>query len=119
MPACRCAERPRAVVRIQADQGKQALVPAADDRQPLFRVGVDAAMRVLERIDASPSVVVHHASAEDHLAARRWLERLAPKPITYADAVSFAVMESAACRHVLGFDDDFVAAGFERWRVPA
>ncbi|HUF72603.1 MAG TPA: PIN domain-containing protein [Gammaproteobacteria bacterium] len=95
------------------------LVIAEVHRLTLFRVGTDAAMRALDRIDASPSVTVHHASSEDHLAARRWLERLAPKPITYTDAVSFAVMQRAACTHVLGFDDDFVAAGFERWRVPA
>ncbi|MEX2126057.1 MAG: hypothetical protein WD795_19360 [Woeseia sp.] len=47
---------------------------------------------------------------------RTWLERLAPRPITYTDAVSFAVMASGRCKHVLGFDEDFAAAGFELWR---
>ena len=73
-------------------------------------------MRALELIDASPSVTIHFHTAEDHAGARRWLERLAPRPITYTDAVSFAVMEASQCRDVLGFDQDFAAAGFTLWR---
>jgi len=94
------------------------LVIAEVHRLTLFRVGVDAAMRALDRIDASPSVAVQHASREDHANAVRWLDQLAPTPVTYTDAVSFAVMRRVACSHVLGFDDDFVVAGFERWRPP-
>jgi predicted nucleic acid-binding protein len=30
--------------------------------------------------------------------------------------MSFAVMEATRCAHVLGFDQDFVAAGFTLWR---
>jgi predicted nucleic acid-binding protein len=41
---------------------------------------------------------------------------MAPRPITYTDAVSFAVMEANGCSHVLGFDQDFAAAGFMLWR---
>jgi predicted nucleic acid-binding protein len=85
-------------------------------RLTLFRVGFQAALRGLDRIDASPSVMVHFTGAEEHRAARRWLERLAPRPITYTDAVSFAVMDATRCRHVLGFDQDFVAAGYLLWR---
>jgi predicted nucleic acid-binding protein len=58
---------------------------------------------------------VHFATRSDHAAARDWLERLAPRPVTYTDAVSFAVMKAATCTHVLGFDEDFTAAGFELW----
>jgi predicted nucleic acid-binding protein len=29
--------------------------------------------------------------------------------------VSFAVIEATKCTHVLGFDRDFAAAGFELW----
>jgi predicted nucleic acid-binding protein len=92
------------------------LVIAEVHRLTLFRVGVQAALRGLDRIDASPSVRVHFAGADDHRAARRWLERLAPRPITYTDAVSFAVMEATQCRHVLGFDQDFTVAGYILWR---
>ena len=92
------------------------LIIAETHRLTLFRAGVEPALRALDRIDASPSVAVHFPTANDHAAARRWLERLAPHPTTYTDAVSFAVMEAAACRQVLGFDEDFVTAGFTLWR---
>ena len=92
------------------------LVLAELHRLTLFRAGVLPALRALDRIDQSPSVTVHFAAAEHHAAARRWLERLAPHPITYTDAVSFAVMEGLRCRNALAFDHDFTAAGFELWR---
>jgi predicted nucleic acid-binding protein len=92
------------------------LVLAELHRLTLFRAGVLPALRALDRIDQSPSVTVHFAAAEHHAAARRWLERLAPHPITYTDAVSFAVMDGLRCRHALAFDHDFTAAGFELWR---
>ena len=92
------------------------LVLAELHRLTLFLAGVLPALRALDRIDQSPSVTVHFAAAEHHAAARRWLERLAPHPITYTDAVSFAVMEGLRCRHALAFDHDFTAAGFELWR---
>ncbi len=91
------------------------LVLAEVHRLTLLRAGVQAALRVLDRVGASQRVTVHFASAEHHEAARRWLERLAPRPVTYADAVSFALMEQLGCRHVLAFDQDFAVAGFERW----
>lgn len=90
------------------------LIVAEIYRLTLFRAGRDPALRALDRIDASPSVTVHFATAEDHGSARRWLERLA-RPVTYTDAVSFAAIEATKCTHVLGFDEDFAAAGFELW----
>jgi uncharacterized protein len=92
------------------------LVIAEVHRLTLFRVGFQAALRALERIDASETVTVHCATAEDHVLARRWIERRGPHPITYTDAVSFAVMERGECRHAVGFDHDFTAAGFTLWR---
>jgi predicted nucleic acid-binding protein len=92
------------------------LVLAETHRLTLFRAGPQAALRALELIDASPSVTIHFPTAEHHTEARRWLERMAPRPVTYTDAVSFAVMGANACRHVLGFDQDFVVAGFTLWR---
>lgn len=92
------------------------LVIAEIHRLTLFRAGLQAALRALERIDASPSVTVHFPTADEHAAARRWLERLAPRPLTYTGAVSFATMEANGCDHVLGFDEDFAAAGFTLWR---
>lgn len=92
------------------------LVIAESYRLTLFRVGVLAAVRALDRIDASERVTLHFATEADHIAARRWIERLAPRPISYTDAISFAVMETIGCRDVLGFDRDFEAAGFTLWR---
>ncbi len=92
------------------------LVIAETHRLTLFRAGIHAALRALERIDASGSVTMHFPTLDHHAAARRWLERMAPRPITYTDAVSFAVMETARCGHVLGFDQDFADAGFTLWR---
>ena len=92
------------------------LIVAETYRLTLFRAGVQPAMHALARIDASPSVTIHFPTAADHAAARRWLERLAPRPMTYTDAVSFAIMDKTHCDTVLGFDGDFVAAGFSLWR---
>lgn len=92
------------------------LILAEIHRLILFRAGMEPAVRALDRIDASTSTNIHFATARDHEAARRWLERLAPRPVTYTDAVSFAVMAAAKYKHVLGFDDDFVVAGFQLWR---
>ena len=93
-----------------------SLVVAETHRLTLFRAGPQPARRFLDLIDASPSVTIHFPTADDHARARQWLERLGSRPVTYTDAVSFAVMEETACRLVLGFDQDFVAAGFALWR---
>jgi len=92
------------------------LVIAETHRLTLFRAGHQPALRALGLIDASASVTIRFPTADDHAAAIRWLGRMAPRPLTYTDAVSFAVMEADACRHVLGFDQDFAAAGFTLWR---
>lgn len=92
------------------------LVIAETHRLTLFRAGVEPAHRALDRIEASGRVAIHFATADDHAVALRWLDRLRPRPVTYTDAVSFAVMAATRCSHVLSFDDDFVAAGFSLWR---
>ncbi len=94
------------------------LVLAEVHRLVLFRVGTQPARLALERLEASARLQIHFASREDHAAAREWLARLSPRPVTYTDAVSFAVMEVTRCSHVLGFDQDFEVAGFTRWRLP-
>jgi predicted nucleic acid-binding protein len=92
------------------------LVIAETHRLTLFRAGAEPARRFLELTDASPGVTIHFAAADEHAAARRWLDRLGSRPVTYTDAVSFAVMDATGCRDVLGFDHDFAAAGFTLWR---
>jgi predicted nucleic acid-binding protein len=93
-----------------------SLIVAETHRLTLFRAGVQSARRFLELVEASPSVTILFPDAEHHAAARRWLERLGSRPVTYTDAVSFAVMEVNGCGDVLGFDEDFAAAGFTLWR---
>jgi predicted nucleic acid-binding protein len=93
------------------------LILAEVHRLTLFRFGTRPAWLALERVEASAHVSIHVANAEDHAAARGWMERLAPRPITYTDAVSFAVMEATACGHALAFDRDFEVAGFTLWRL--
>jgi predicted nucleic acid-binding protein len=36
--------------------------------------------------------------------------------ISYTDAVSFAMMQTARCQVAMSFDHDFEAAGFALWR---
>jgi predicted nucleic acid-binding protein len=91
------------------------LVLAEIHRLTLFRAGREPALRALELIDKSTSVTVHFATDDDHKAGCEWIRRLS-RPVTYTDAVSFAVIAARGCTHVLGFDEDFAAAGFELWR---
>ena len=106
----------REAIRRRIPLSTSDLVIAEVHRLTLFRAGVQPALRAIQVIDASPSVTVHFADAGHHAAARHWLERLAPRAVTYADAISFALMEQLDCRQVLAFDRDFAVAGFELWR---
>ena len=72
---------------------------------------------MLARLDAVPGVTIEFATLEHHRAARQWIDRLADQRITYADAVSFAVMQTTRCTAALAFDHDFVVAGFTLWRA--
>ena len=91
------------------------LVLAELHRLLLFRAGVRPAAAALTRVDDSALVTVDFPAHALHRAARDWLARLANHPITYTDAISFAVMQARGCRQVMTFDSDFSTAGFERW----
>ena len=92
------------------------LILAECHRLLLYRAGNRVAAALLDRIDVSPLVTVAFVTADYHRAARRWLARLADQRITYTDAVSFAVMDALRCRTAMGFDRDFVVAGFRLWQ---
>jgi predicted nucleic acid-binding protein len=92
------------------------VVLAEVHRLLLFRAGIRAAALALARVEANPLVAIEFVNGDHHRAARSWLERLADQAITYADAVSFAVMDAAQCRVALAFDHHFEVAGFTRWR---
>ena len=92
------------------------LVVAEVHRFLLFHVGIQAAAHMIDRIDASPLVTIEFAGRAHHQVARAWLARLPDQRISYTDAVSFAVMETARCTIALSFDKDFVPAGFRLWQ---
>ena len=92
------------------------LVIAETHRALLFRAGPVAALRALDRIEASPRTALTFVGDAEHATALHWLRRLDDQEISYTDAASFAVMTATRCRTVLGFDRDFVIAGFTLWR---
>lgn len=92
------------------------LIIAEVHRFILFRVGIQPAALLLDRIGASALLTVEFVTSAHHAAARRWLAALPDQVITYTDAVSFAVMELAQCTAVMSFDHDFVTAGFHLWQ---
>jgi predicted nucleic acid-binding protein len=59
-------------------------------------------------------------SLDDQLidAALRWIRRFADKPLSLADAVSFAVMGRERITRALTFDRHFADAGFEILKLP-
>jgi uncharacterized protein len=91
------------------------LIVAEVHRQLLHRAGIAAAARALELMEAS-DLALEFVTMAHHREARGWLQRLADQPLTYTDAVSFAVMAARRCRFVIGFDHHFEIAGFELWR---
>jgi predicted nucleic acid-binding protein len=92
------------------------LVLAELHRLVLFRTGPRQAAAVLGKVDSSSLVRIEFVGREHHTAARDWLARLENHPVTYTDAVSFAVMNVQRCKRVMTFDSDFTTAGFERWQ---
>jgi predicted nucleic acid-binding protein len=91
------------------------LVLAEVHRLALVRMGIRPALAALERITDSQRVSVVYPTAEHHRAAHAWLTRLADQPISYADAVSFAVMQTTRCAMAMTFDRHFALAGFRVW----
>ena len=105
----------RRVVAQRAQLFTTNLVLAEVHRFLLFRAGSAPAARALERLEQSQRLTIVFATETHHRAARSWLERLLDHPISYTDAISFAVLEAAGCTAALSFDRDFEVAGFRRW----
>jgi len=95
------------------------LIFAEVHRFLLFRAGIRAASVTLARIAAIPLLNLEHATAAHHAAGLAWLKKLDDQIITYTDAVSFAVVTATRCQAVIGFDRDFVIAGFRLWNAPS
>jgi len=88
------------------------LVLAEVHRLILHRAGVRPATAFLRHLDATPAVELVCPDRAAHEAARQWIDRLPDHPITYTDAVSFAVMQHRRVDAALTFDRHFVLAGF-------
>ena len=108
----------REAARFRTELVTTNLVLAEVHRFLLFRAGIRAAARTLDRVEASRMVVIEYATARHHAAALAWLRKLDDQVVTYTDAVSFAVVEATRCQAVIGFDHDFVVAGFRLWNAP-
>jgi predicted nucleic acid-binding protein len=91
------------------------LVLAEVHRLLVSRAGIRPAAVALDRFEASPRLTIVFAGAPHHRAARAWLARLADQPVSYTDAVSFAVMDATRCSAAMSFDHDFMLAGFSLW----
>ncbi len=88
------------------------LVLAEIHRLLLHRAGIRAAGAALGKIEASPLVTIEFAEAAHHQSAIAWMDKLQDHPISYADAVSFAVMEAVGCTEAVSYDHHFRVAGF-------
>jgi len=92
------------------------LVVAELHRLLLFRAGIAAAYRVVDRMHRLERLSLEFVTKTHHEVALEWLRRFRDQRFTYTDATSFAVMEIRGCRGVIGFDHHFEIAGFERWQ---
>jgi uncharacterized protein len=88
------------------------LILAELHRLLLHRAGIRAAAVALERIEASPLVRIEFPGAVHHESAKSWIRKLYEHPISYTDAVSFAVMEISGYTEALAYDHHFHIAGF-------
>jgi uncharacterized protein len=108
----------RAAALARAQLVTTNLVLAEVHRFLLFRAGIRAAGAALAHIHASRLVTIEFETGAHHTAALAWLRKLDDQVITYTDAVSFAVVSATSCEAVVGFDSDFVVAGFRLWGSP-
>ena len=109
--------RAEAALRREVGEGRRLvtsnLVLAEVHRLFVHRAGTLIARTVLDRILRADEIAVVHAEPRHHDGALRFLERLSDQPLTYADAVSFAIMKTERCRIALTFDRHFRMAGFD------
>jgi predicted nucleic acid-binding protein len=88
------------------------LIIAEVHRLLLHRAGERAALSALAHIEASPCVKILFEGSEQHQAAIAWLKRLSGVSVSYADSVSFVIMESEGCKDFICYDQHLLTAGF-------
>ena len=102
----------RAAVTSKRSLFTTNLVLAETHRFFLHGAGIKAAAATLAKIEASSLVRIEFAGADHHQSAKSWMEKLKDHPISYTDAVSFAVMKAEGCTEAIAFDHHFRLAGF-------
>ncbi|MFV2063379.1 MAG: type II toxin-antitoxin system VapC family toxin [Chloroflexota bacterium] len=83
------------------------------------RTGHVAAVRFIDRAEASRRLGIIHVDASIETEAMAWLRRHDERSYSFVDATSFAVMRQNRLREALAFDGDFSAAGFLELRLSA
>ncbi len=78
----------------------------------LRRAGRRAAMAFLEAIRQAPNQIEYATPQRVETAVSRWLNAFVDQSFTFADAVSFAVMDELGIRDALTLDRHFATAGF-------
>ena len=72
-----------------------------------------AAITFLEAVRKIPNVVVTSTEELEQRALEDWLIAFEDQDFSFADAVSFAVMQERGIRRAVTFDAHFAMAGFE------
>jgi predicted nucleic acid-binding protein len=83
------------------------LILAETHRFFLHKAGIRAAAAALSKIE--------FAGAVHHQSAKSWMEKLDDQPISYTDAVTFALVEALGCSEAISYAHHFRIAGC---RVP-
>jgi predicted nucleic acid-binding protein len=82
----------------------------------LYRGHRDAALTFLRSARIAPNIVVASTPELEHRALVDWLEPFDDQRFSFADAVSFAVMQERGITRALALDAHFSIAGFEALR---
>ncbi len=78
------------------------------------RTDYQLAMRFVDRLERSTQVRTVFVSERQERDALKWLRHHDERPYSYVDATSFVIMRAMHIRDVLGYDEDFAAAGSRR-----
>lgn len=79
----------------------------------LYRGHRSAGLTFLRTIRERPNVIVSSTQELEERAVVDWLERFDDQKFSFADAVSFAVMQERGISRALTLDKHFATAGFD------
>ncbi len=88
------------------------LVVAETHALMVRRVHRAVALAFVREVTLAEGLVVSSTPELERRACTDWLERFADQNFSFADAVSFAVMDQRSIREALTLDRHFAAAGF-------